>query len=243
MNNPSTAGFHYFGGTGTTYNVSFFSATNLDSSVAHTVSFIGQTSLTGAGAMLFDYAVITVDQPDGTSSGASSTPPVSWVSYYLAHQARFLKPSQNFQVGNPLYINLILTNAINSTSPSPSLTPLPPPKPKSKTGPIVGGVVAAVALLALLGAVFLFLRRRRRRAEFLGQPKIDIDPVNPYAEAPQARFPPNDFTVEPYQPVHAIEPHAASFIGAAVSSHTPASSSPPPPTSTTSTSRSEFKTG
>ncbi|KAJ7876881.1 hypothetical protein B0H14DRAFT_2713390 [Mycena olivaceomarginata] len=208
MNNPSTAGFHYFGGTGTTYNVSFFSATNLDSSVAHTVSFIGQTSLTGAGAMLFDYAVITVDQPDGTSSGASSTPPVS----------------------------------TSSTSPSPSLTPLPPPKPKSKTGPIVGGVVAAVALLAILGAVFLFLRRRRRRAEFLGQPKIDIDPVNPYAEAPQGRFPPNDFTVEPYQPVHVIEPRATSFIGAAVSSHAPASSSPPPPTSTTSTSRSEFKT-
>ncbi|KAJ7876868.1 hypothetical protein B0H14DRAFT_3786453 [Mycena olivaceomarginata] len=73
MNNPPTASFHYFGGTGSKYHVPFFSATNLDSNIGHTVSFIGQTSLTGAGAMLFDYAVITVDQPDTTSSSAFST--------------------------------------------------------------------------------------------------------------------------------------------------------------------------
>ncbi|KAJ6571808.1 hypothetical protein B0H19DRAFT_669509 [Mycena capillaripes] len=77
MNNPPIAGFHYFGLTGTTYNVLFFSATNLDSGVEHTVSFIGQTSLTGAGAMLFDYAMITVDQQETTSSSPPNIAPSS----------------------------------------------------------------------------------------------------------------------------------------------------------------------
>ncbi|KAJ7924002.1 hypothetical protein B0H13DRAFT_2266853 [Mycena leptocephala] len=182
MNNPTTAGFHYFGSTGTTYNVLFFSATNLDSTVEHTVSFIGQTSLTGAGAMLFDYAKITVDQQETTSSSPSSTAPL------------FTSPSS-----------------------SPSSTPTPPPTHKSNTGAIVGAVVGIVGVLAILVALFLFLRRRRRASA------SHLDGGN-YYEAPRRRISASGFTVEPYQP----EPRGASFIGAPVSSSGVLTMSAPP---------------
>ncbi|KAJ6458879.1 hypothetical protein C8R47DRAFT_1081544 [Mycena vitilis] len=75
MNDPPTASFHLYGSSATSYNVSFFSATNLDPNVQHTVSFIGQTTAVNTGAMVFDYAVITVDvQPAATSSSLSDRP-------------------------------------------------------------------------------------------------------------------------------------------------------------------------
>ncbi|KAJ7648285.1 hypothetical protein DFH06DRAFT_1135727 [Mycena polygramma] len=98
MNNPSTAAFHYFGGTGTTYNVPFFSATNLDPSQARTVSFIGQTSLTGAGAMLFDYAIITMDQQASVSSSHSSSASSS-TSSAPSSSTPTLTPTQKSKTG------------------------------------------------------------------------------------------------------------------------------------------------
>ncbi|KAJ7207419.1 hypothetical protein GGX14DRAFT_698156 [Mycena pura] len=133
MNNPTTAGFHYFGSTGTTYNVLFFSATNLDSSVEHTVSFIGQTSLTGAGAMLFDYANITVDQQ-------------------LEETVTLLSSSSSTTT----------STTSPSPSSTPLAAPQPPPTRKSNTGAIIGAVVGGVGGLAILVALFLILRRRRR---------------------------------------------------------------------------------
>ncbi|KAJ7793540.1 hypothetical protein B0H13DRAFT_2513877 [Mycena leptocephala] len=184
MNNPTTAGFHYFGSTGTTYNVLFFSATDLDSSVEHTVSFIGQTSLTGAGAMLFDYAKITVDQQETTSSSPSSTAPLLCVFQHIAI-------------------------AISD--------PNPPPTHKSNTGAIVGAVVGIVGVLAILVALFLFLRRRRRASA------SHLDGGS-YYEAPRRRISASGFTVEPYQP----EPRGASFVGAPVASSGVLTMSAPP---------------
>ncbi|KAJ7657780.1 hypothetical protein DFH06DRAFT_1197118 [Mycena polygramma] len=209
MNNPSTAGFHYFGATGTTYNVPFFSATKLDPSVQHTVSFIGQTSLTGAGAMLFDYAVITVDEQAAASLSSSATLSTS------------------------------------STSPSPSSTATPAPTRKSKTGAIVGAVLAVVLGMALLGGIFLFLRRRSRRRAAFAQSNIDIDPGYDGAVAGR-RFSRSSagLIVEPYQPMSVDSLRGPSFRAEAVSvsgvstAATPSASSPP----ATETTRSDSKT-
>ncbi|KAJ6490239.1 hypothetical protein C8R47DRAFT_1123905 [Mycena vitilis] len=203
MNNPSTAGFHYFGGTGTTYNVPFFSATKLDPSVQHTVSFIGQTSLTGAGAMLFDYAVITVDEQATASLSSSAT----------------------------------LSTSSTST-PSPSSNATPAPTHKSKTGAIVGAVLGVALVMALLGGLFLFLRRRSRRRAAFAQSNIDIDPGYDGAVAGR-RFSLAGFIVEPHQPMSRSSLHgpSVSVSGASTAPTPPASSTP-----ATATTRLDSKT-
>ncbi|KAF8194730.1 hypothetical protein K438DRAFT_1968683 [Mycena galopus ATCC 62051] len=180
MNNPSNVGFHYFGSTGTTYNVPFFTAADLDSSVEHTVSFIGQTSLAGAGAMLFDYAVVTVEQQDTTLSSSPSIAPLSTSS---------ISPLQ---------------------SQSASSIPIPTPTHKSNTGAIVGAIVGVVGALLILGALFLFLRRRRRA------PPLDPNTGN-YYQAPgrMTRMSAPGFTIEPYQAAPTNGVREASFIGEA----------------------------
>ncbi|KAJ7443168.1 hypothetical protein B0H11DRAFT_2291837 [Mycena galericulata] len=101
MNNPPTAGFHYFGDTGTTYNVPFFSATNLDSSVEHTVTFIGETTLAGAGAMLFDYAYYTTIASQYCTTITSQYCTTIAIQYCTIIE---------FQVENPSCFIMALTN-------------------------------------------------------------------------------------------------------------------------------------
>ncbi|KAF7365964.1 hypothetical protein MVEN_00471900 [Mycena venus] len=64
MNNPSITTFHYYGGTAYVYNSLFFSATGLDPTVEHTVTWLfEQSSNSSSGqAGLMDYALVTVDQ-------------------------------------------------------------------------------------------------------------------------------------------------------------------------------------
>ncbi|KAJ6491521.1 hypothetical protein DFH09DRAFT_1208147 [Mycena vulgaris] len=192
MNDRSKTGFHYYGESASVYNSLFFSATNLDSSVAHTVTWIGQTNFVGSGAMLFDYAVITVDQEDTSSSSVSSTPAPS--------------------------------STAPSSSGTGSPTGSPTPTHKSKTGPIVGAVVGVVGGLAILVAVFLFLRRRRAS---VGQANIDT------GNYPPRRISATGISVNPYQPVLTNERRETSYIGAAVSSPS-FSTGPAPPVSTAS---------
>ncbi|KAJ7093676.1 hypothetical protein C8R44DRAFT_814951 [Mycena epipterygia] len=164
MNHPSQTGFHYFEGSETVYNSLFFSATDLDSSVEHTVTWIGQPSSAGGGAMLFDYAVITVDEEDNTSSSAGSGTPASSLT------------SSSADVSTPA------SSSNSSPTPSSSGTGSPAPMHKSKTGPIVGAVVGVGAGFAILLAVFLLLRRRGAS----GPSNIDIEsyyelpPLEPY---------------------------------------------------------------
>ncbi|KAJ7657752.1 hypothetical protein DFH06DRAFT_1197056 [Mycena polygramma] len=206
INNTSTEGFYLYplGSTGTAYNVPFFSATNLDPSVQHNASFSGQALRGGSGAMLLDYAVITVDQPEPVTTSATSS----------------------------------------THSPSPSL--ISTSRHKSKTGVIIGPVVAVVGGLALIGGVFMFLRRRRRKPASSAQSNFDLDPVDDGAVASGGVSSPG-LIVEPYQPVPTDEP---SFIGEAVSvSAVSTASAPPistvsplpPATSSTSTLRSDSK--
>ncbi|KAJ7108483.1 hypothetical protein C8R44DRAFT_743771 [Mycena epipterygia] len=119
MSNPPMASFHAYGGGETLYQSLFFAASALDPSAEHTVTWILEAWNDGSTA-LFDYAVVTVDQPD--ASAAAST-----------------------------------------ASESHTAGPAPAAHNKSKTGSIVGGVVGGIGTLALLGALLVFLRRRRRR--------------------------------------------------------------------------------
>jgi hypothetical protein len=71
MSNPSTTSFHYYSGDGYIYNSLFFSAHNLDASVQHTVTWLMETSSVGGRSALFDWAMVTIDQADASSSSAS----------------------------------------------------------------------------------------------------------------------------------------------------------------------------
>ncbi|KAJ6490236.1 hypothetical protein C8R47DRAFT_462807 [Mycena vitilis] len=75
MDNPPTASFHLYptGQSQTVYSVCFFSAINLDPSIPHTVLFTGLTTTPLTGAMVFDYAVVTVDVQPATTSSSLST--------------------------------------------------------------------------------------------------------------------------------------------------------------------------
>ncbi|KAJ6458873.1 hypothetical protein C8R47DRAFT_1328135 [Mycena vitilis] len=220
LNNASTGGFYLFplGSNGTAYNVPFFSATDLDPGAQHNASFSGQAEPGGPGAMLLDYAVITVDQPD-----PATTSPISVTT----------SPTS------------VATSA--TSSPSPSLTPTrTASRHKSKTGVIIGVVVAVIGGLALLGGVLMFLHRRRRKPASSVQSNFDLDPGDNRAAAGGVLSTPG-LIVESYRPVPTDEP---SFIGEVVpvSAVSPASappisteSSPPAATSGTPTLRSESK--
>ncbi|KAJ7491837.1 hypothetical protein B0H11DRAFT_2398007 [Mycena galericulata] len=161
--NPSIAGFHYYGGSGYVYNSLFFSASNLDSTVQHTVTWILETSSFGGGAGLFDYAVVTLSQPDGTSSIPSSLTNTSTAgSQPLGGSSPSTPPSGS------------------AKSPSPSAATAH----KSNTGAIAGAVVGVVGGLAILGALFIFLRHRGSPA---GQP-IPSDPISQPYQTPPAGF-------------------------------------------------------
>ncbi|KAJ7613747.1 hypothetical protein DFH06DRAFT_138323 [Mycena polygramma] len=78
MNNPAKTSVHLYEGQDYVYNSLFFSANDLDPQSEHTVTWSLNSSPGGGGAGLFDYAVVTVDQADPSSS--STTSPVGTTS-------------------------------------------------------------------------------------------------------------------------------------------------------------------
>ncbi|KAJ6519546.1 hypothetical protein C8R45DRAFT_25657 [Mycena sanguinolenta] len=165
MSNPTINSFHYFSADGYVYNSLFFSATGLDAAVPHTVSWLLEPA--GGSAALFDYAIVSMEIEDTSSSsaGASSTGSTSTISS---------APSQ---------------------SPSGTVTQT---KKKSHTGAIVGAVVGVIVALALLGALFLFARRRQS-SEI---PAGTADSAHNYGSdaGTSRRTGYTGYTVEPYQP-------------------------------------------
>jgi len=147
MNNPSVTSFHYYSGDGYIYNSLFFSATNLDPSVQHTVTWLMETSSNGGGSALFDYAKVTIDQADASSSSASNSKSSSAGSTtggasLTSSPSSASSPSPN-------------GTARGVVSPSPSSTTsgtVSPIKSHSKTCATVGTMVAVVVGLALFGA-------------------------------------------------------------------------------------------
>ncbi|KAJ7485332.1 hypothetical protein FB451DRAFT_1229268 [Mycena latifolia] len=208
MNNPSITGFHYYAGTDYVYRSLFFAATGLDSTVQHTVTWILEQSSTGGIAASFDYAVFTVDEPD--TSGPSNTNAVGGISTTSSSSAsaRGTNPAGGTSMGATPSTSPLLSSG-SSTSPSnthaggisigvtassstasESTGSSAPAKHKSKTGPIVGAVIAVVGGLALLGALFICLRHRPS-----SRPKSLAN-----SNVPSSRMvAPTGYLVEPYQ--------------------------------------------
>jgi hypothetical protein len=231
MNNPDTASFHYYppGENASHYNVPFFTATNLDPSIERTVSFIGQAGVPGAGPMLFDYAVITVDQDSEsatTSASPSSSAQPSCVSTYIAHQIS--DPRAELPGTIVLIVSIQRSSFILGDSTVP---PSPLPSHESKTGAIVGAVVALVGGLVLIGGIIMFLRRRsRRRASSTGT-NTGMDPQNHAAGA--ARMTATNLMAQPsgYQPPFATSSHDAMSSSGGSMVVSPLSTTVPSPTS------------
>ncbi|KAJ7920342.1 hypothetical protein B0H13DRAFT_1867681 [Mycena leptocephala] len=68
MQNPPLMGFHYWMGAGYAYDGLFFSA-----AVQHIVTWVNTPGVADNVGMLFDYALVTVDQPQSSSASGSST--------------------------------------------------------------------------------------------------------------------------------------------------------------------------
>ncbi|KAJ6536199.1 hypothetical protein B0H19DRAFT_383109 [Mycena capillaripes] len=83
MENPPLTGFHYWRGSGYVYDVLFFSATGLDPTVQHIVTWVNTPGEADNGSMLFDYALVTVDQPQSSSASGSSTSPLYSFEQYI----------------------------------------------------------------------------------------------------------------------------------------------------------------
>ncbi|KAJ7485330.1 hypothetical protein FB451DRAFT_1229259 [Mycena latifolia] len=202
MNNPPITGFHYYPGTDYVYRSLFFAATGLDSAVQHTVAWILEQSSAGGMAASFDYAVFTVDEPD--TSGPSSTNPGGEISTTSINpvggtsvgvgatsstspslsSGSSTSPSNTHAGGISIGVTASHSTASESTGSSA------PAKHKSKTGPIVGAVIAVVGGLALLGALFICLRHRPS-----SRPKSLAN-----SNVPSSRMvAPTGYLVEPYQ--------------------------------------------
>ncbi|KAJ7064853.1 hypothetical protein C8F01DRAFT_777311 [Mycena amicta] len=155
MSNPPISAFYYVNSSGVfVYDELFFSADGLDGTTQHTVVWNEQpNSINGGGIGLFDYAVVTVDQAESSSSGGpqplssttSSTSADGSNSSSLPSASATSSTSDESTSSSPPSAN----NSGNFTR-------------KSKAGPIAGGVVAGVAALVILAAVFYCLKRRNR---------------------------------------------------------------------------------
>ncbi|KAJ7048159.1 hypothetical protein C8F01DRAFT_155804 [Mycena amicta] len=154
MSNPPISAFYYVDSSGVfVYDELFFSADGLDGTTQHTVVWNEEpNSINGGGIGLFDYAVVTVDQAESSSS--SSPHPLSSTTSTSADRST----------------SSSLPSASATSSTSGGSTSSSPPSAnnsgnftrKSKAGPIAGGVVAAVAALVILAGVFYCLKRRNR---------------------------------------------------------------------------------
>ncbi|KAF8213353.1 hypothetical protein K438DRAFT_1088447 [Mycena galopus ATCC 62051] len=188
MNNPTINGFHYFSANGYVYNSLFFSATGLDATVQHTVTWLMEQSSAGGGSALFDYAIVTVDTADSSSSasGSSSTGGAS------------------------------STGGTSTPSTTPSPSPSGAAKKKSDAGTIAGAVVGGIVLLALLGTLVFFLRRRQSTGATtrdMGGAHGNINrSQNFHASdaASRGTSAPTEYMVEPYQP--SGFPHPQPFV-------------------------------
>ncbi|KAF7339699.1 hypothetical protein MSAN_02185300 [Mycena sanguinolenta] len=174
MSNPTVNSFHYYSGSTYGYNALFFSATNLDSSVQHTVTWLMEQSSVGGESALFDYAIVTLDLADTSSSatgGASSTGSASVPSV--------------------------------SASPSPSAVPSKKSKTGAIVGAVVG-VVVGLALLGMLIGLYLRRRRSIGATmgdidpdhDFDGRPTLSSPDMASHGTSGVAQY-----TVEPYQPL------------------------------------------
>ncbi|KAF8142651.1 hypothetical protein K438DRAFT_1784540 [Mycena galopus ATCC 62051] len=179
MNDPtlSVSSFHY-GGTGYEYNSLFFSATELDDRVQHTVAWlIRGSSNGGGGSAVFDYAIVTVDQAD-TSSAASSTSSTE-IKSSASSSGYSLAPSE-FQVQHTFHVNLISADLVTAShhpySPAPSTSLIVKSPHKSETGAIVGAVVGGIGALTFFGIALMFVRRSRST--------VRLDP-EPYHNTPE----------------------------------------------------------
>ncbi|KAF7339700.1 hypothetical protein MSAN_02185400 [Mycena sanguinolenta] len=155
MSNPTVNNFHDYSGTTYVYNSLFFSATNLDANVEHTVTWLMQRSSGGGVSALFYYAIVTLDIADTSSSatgGASST------GSTFAPSASADTSSSSATDGASSTRSASVPRASASSSPSAA------PATKSKTGSIIGAVVGVVVGLALLATLISFYLRRRRSA-------------------------------------------------------------------------------
>ncbi|KAJ6595795.1 hypothetical protein DFH09DRAFT_1357686 [Mycena vulgaris] len=171
MSNPPITSFHYYAGASYVYRSLFFEATGLDANALHTVTWILEKSSAGGTAASFDYAVLTVDQADpsssvspGSTNGASATS--------------------------------ISTTSSSASASATTTGTLAPATHKSKAGPIVGAVVAVVVGLALLGALYIYLRRRRTgRSTIPSTANVGVKNYN--SPSPRTVASPG-YSVEPY---------------------------------------------
>ncbi|KAK7064666.1 hypothetical protein R3P38DRAFT_2825823 [Favolaschia claudopus] len=167
MDNPSLTGSHYYSGQGYVYNSLFFSASNLDPSVEHTVAWQMELGSKGGGSALFDYAVITIELPTESSSSAPTS------------------SESTSSTSSPSF-----TTADATSSASPSTDVLSPSK-KSNAGAIAGAIVGVLAVVAILGGTYIFLRRRR----------LTYDHDKTLKEEPFT-----DYVVEPFSPPDLLPP-------------------------------------
>ncbi|KAJ6595796.1 hypothetical protein DFH09DRAFT_1135656 [Mycena vulgaris] len=188
MNNPPITSFHYYAGASFRYKSLFFDATGLDPNAQHTVTWILETSSAGGIAASFDYAVFTVDQADPSSS---------------------VSPSST----NGASITSISTTSSSASASATTTGTLAPATHKSKAGPIAGAVVAVVVGLALLGAAFIYLRRRRSTGGSTIPSTGNVGADN-YNDPSSRTALPTGYSVEPYgyQPVTAISSAPSSAI-------------------------------
>ncbi|KAJ6492796.1 hypothetical protein C8R47DRAFT_1119803 [Mycena vitilis] len=230
MNDPAKTSVHLYEGQDYAYNSLFFSANDLDAQSEHTVTWALNSSPVGGGAGLFDYAVVTVDQADPSSSSTTSpvgttTSPASTntaggtlrssSSSNLSSQAASSSSSSSpttpasanpagSSLGSSASSNPSSASSGNAASAGSSGSPIVGAAThKSKTGTIVGAVVGVVGGLAILGALIFCLRRRKYTA-VSGSAADDLNP----APTPPMRGirGPSSLLVEPYPATYPASP-------------------------------------
>ncbi|KAJ7064851.1 hypothetical protein C8F01DRAFT_1367088 [Mycena amicta] len=175
MSNPPISAFHYKdSGGGYIYNSLFFSASGLDGTSQHTVTWMETLNPIGGGAGLFDYAVVTVDEVE-ESSPSSARPSLGKSSTRSSSSANIAQPSfgasstqpsSATSSGAPSSSSPNSTFLVPSTSNSASLTDNTH-KSNLKAWPIAGGVIGALVALAILATVLYYCLRRRNHSSVL----------------------------------------------------------------------------
>lgn len=110
--------------------------------------------------------------PTSTSPGSTGTTPIANSMTSVATTVPTTITSTN-SYGS----TTVITTHTYTTTPVAVPTPSPVNN-SSNTGAIVGGVVGGLAVIALLGLLFFWLRRRRRRSQFDGN--FDPDRIVPH---------------------------------------------------------------